>query len=298
MRILCGDRLVKAGHGLVFIAVVLCLLPATMGAFAGEVPAAPPVAAAVPDIMFEEPSSGGKVPSVLLPEPEDCLGPPDLGELPRIAIIIDDMGHHHDIGGELLNLDLNLTYSFLPHAPFTREQATHAWELGRDILVHMPMEPRDARWDPGPGAVYITDSAEKIAIATHESIALVPHALGVNNHMGSRFTADRQAMQVVLAVLRTKSLFFVDSMTTSGSVGEAEARKMGIRTASRHVFLDNSQIPEDICRQLKRLVAYAKKHGTGIAIGHPNRATVNALRLCREALLQQVRIVGIHELVN
>jgi hypothetical protein len=278
--------------------VVLCLLPATTVAFAGEIPEAPPVEATVPGIMFEESALNGKAPSVILPEPDDCLGPPDLEELPRIAIIIDDMGHHHDIGGELLNLDLNLTYSFLPHAPFTREQATHAWELGRDILVHMPMEPRDSMWDPGPGALYLRDTPENIALAVAENIALVPHALGVNNHMGSRFTADRPAMQEVLAVLRTKSLFFVDSMTTSGSVGEAEARKMGIRTASRHVFLDNSQIPEDICRQLKRLVAYAKKHGTGIAIGHPNRATVNALRLCREALLQQVRIVGIHELVN
>jgi len=176
VSILCGDRLVKAGHRLVFIAVLLSLLPATTGAFAGEVPAAPPLAAAVPDIVFEEPSSGGKAPSVHLPEPEDCLGPPDQGELPRIAIIIDDMGHHHDIGGELLNLDLNLTYSFLPHAPFTREQATLAWERGRDILVHMPMEPRDAMWDPGPGAVYLADSAEKIAFAADENITQIGRA--------------------------------------------------------------------------------------------------------------------------
>lgn len=73
---------------------------------------------------------------------------------------------------------------------------------------------------------------------------------------------------------------------------------MGLKTGSRVVFLDNIQSQEDICRQLKRLVAYAKKHGSGIAIGHPNRATLSALKLCREMLEKQVRVVGVHELVR
>jgi len=291
----------------------MCLMLASTAAGSEEPSALPPVEAAVSDLtgkaildsadkafVFEEPASDGhgKAPSIVLPEPDDCLGQPGQGELPRIAIIIDDMGYHQKMGGELLDLDLNLTYSFLPHAPFTKSQEARAWEMGRDILVHMPMEPRDPMWDPGPGALYLNESAENIALAVEENIALVPHAVGVNNHMGSKFTADQQAMHEVLDLLHKKNLFFVDSLTAPGSVGEEEARKMGIRTASRHVFLDNSQTQEDICRQLKRLVAYAKKHGTGIAIGHPNRATINALSLCREMLLKQVRIVGIHELVH
>ncbi|MCL7487815.1 MAG: divergent polysaccharide deacetylase family protein [Desulfobulbaceae bacterium] len=254
----------------------------------------------VTGFVFEEPpaDTNGKIPLASLPGPDDCLDPPQEEELPRVAIIIDDMGHHQQIGAELLDLDLNLTFSFLPYAPFTSGQEEHARQLGRDILVHMPMEPRDSRWDPGPGTLYLDAPAGSMVRTVEENLARVPHAIGVNNHMGSRFTADRQAMHKMLAVLKRKDLFFVDSVTVPGSVGADEARKMGIRTASRHVFLDNSQTPEDICRQLRRLVAYARKHGAGIAIGHPNRATIDALMLCREVLQQQVRIVGIHELVN
>ena len=253
------------------------------------------------EFMFEEPTldGNGQNPSIILPEPDECLElPEDLSELPRIAIIIDDMGHHQKMGGELLELDLNLTFSFLPQAPFTQEQEERAWKMGRDILVHMPMEPQDLTFDPGPGALYVDASVESIFDTVEDNLTYVPHAIGVNNHMGSKFTADRQAMHEVLSVMQKKGLFFVDSVTVSGSLGADEARRMGMKTGSRHVFLDNSQTQEDICRQLKRLVAYAKKYGTGIGIGHPNRATINALKMCQELLLKQVRIVGIHELVN
>ncbi len=253
------------------------------------------------EFMFEEPSlnGNGQNPSVILPEPDECLElPEDLSELPRIAIIIDDMGYHQKMGGELLELDLNLTFSFLPQAPFTKEQEERAWKMGRDILVHMPMEPQDLAFDPGPGALYVDASVESILDTVEDNLAYVPHAIGVNNHMGSKFTADRQAMHEVLSVVQKKGLFFVDSVTVSGSKGADEARRMGMKTASRQVFLDNSQTQEDICRQLKRLIAYAKKYGTGIGIGHPNRATINALKMCQELLLKQVRIVGIHELGN
>lgn len=302
MRSPPGDRLVKGGRFFVVLFALLTLLPATTGTEAGasDLVGKTIRQTAAPVMVFEEPASNGhgKASSVILPEPDDCLGSPSQGELPRIAIIIDDMGHHQKLGDELLDLDLDLTYSFLPHAPFTKEQEARAFEMDRDILLHLPMEPRDSMWDPGPGALFLGESVENITLRVEENLALVPQAIGVNNHMGSRFTADRQAMHEVLAVLRAKSLFFVDSLTSAESVGEDEARKMGIRTASRHVFLDNNQTPEDICRQLKRLVAYARKHGSGIAIGHPNRATINALSLCREMLLRQVRIVGIHELVH
>ena len=253
------------------------------------------------EFMFEEPSldGNGQNPSIILLEPDECLElPEDLSELPRIAIIIDDMGQHQKMGGELLELDLNLTFSFLPQAPFTQEQEERAWKMGRDILVHMPMEPQDLTFDPGPGALYVDASVESIFDTVEDNLTYVPHAIGVNNHMGSKFTADRQAMHEVLSVMQKKGLFFVDSVTVSGSLGADEARRMGMKTGSRHVFLDNSQTQEDICRQLKRLVAYAKKHGTGIGIGHPNRATINALKMCQELLVKQVRIVGIHELVN
>ncbi|VAW40487.1 hypothetical protein MNBD_DELTA04-1820 [hydrothermal vent metagenome] len=219
-------------------------------------------------------------------------------ELPRVAIIIDDMGYHRRLGAELLALDMNLTFSFLPHAPATAEQAEQAWQTDHDILVHMPMEARDPAFNPGPGALYLKDSPAKIRSLAAENLALVPHAIGMNNHMGSRYTENRPAMHEVLALLRQKGFFYVDSMTTPRSVGMDEARKMGIKTGRRRVFLDNVKTRKDICHQLGLLVAAAKKYGQAIGIGHPDEAMLQALTRCRDHLLRQVRIVGVHELVR
>ncbi len=253
------------------------------------------------EIVFEEPN---------LPQPHDAGldageevpacgtgSVPEAGK-PKIAIIIDDMGYHQQIGNSLLALDMNLTFSFLPKAPFTLEQEEQAWQQGRDILVHMPMEARDSAWDPGPGALYLKFSPEKIRSTVVENLAAVPHAIGSNNHMGSRFTENRQAMHEVLSVLKQRGLFFIDSYTTAQSTGLDEAGKMGIPTARRHVFLDNVQEQDKICRQLEQLVALAKKNGWAIGIGHPNQATLKALTRCREHLLKNVDIVSVHTLVK
>lgn len=253
------------------------------------------------EVIFEEPLVNGaaKDESVVSQGAKVCLEPPaEQKILPRVAIIIDDMGHHKTMGNELLDLELNLTFSFLPFAPFTQQQVQRAWEKKRDILLHMPMEATDPSFNPGPGTLHATDSDAELTQRVEENIDEVPHAIGVNNHMGSKFTTDRRGMHEVMAVLKRKNLFFVDSLTTSKSVGVDEARNMGIQTGRRSVFLDNVHTQEDICRQLKRLVAHAQKYGSAIGIGHPNRATINALKNCREMLKKQVRIVGVHELIK
>ncbi len=217
---------------------------------------------------------------------------------PKVAIIIDDMGYHQQVGSRLLALDLNLTFSFLPNAPFTLEQEEQAWEKGRDILLHMPMEAQDPTWDPGPGGLYLRFSAEEIRTKVAENLIAVPHAIGSNNHMGSKFTENREAMHEVLSVLKKRELFFIDSYTTSRSTGLDEAGKMSIPTARRHVFLDNAQDQDKICHQLERLIALAKKQGWAIGIGHPNQATLKALTSCKKHLLESVDVVGVHALVN
>lgn len=230
--------------------------------------------------------------------PEDCIVDSEEGMVPRIAIIIDDMGYHQRIGNALLDLDINLTYSFLPHGPFTAELVERALQEGHDILVHMSMEARDPVWDPGPGALNLADPPEIRIRNAEEDLALVPQAVGVNNHMGSRFTEDRPAMQEFLELAKQRNLFFIDSGTSSQSVGMETARTMGIKTARRHVFLDNIRNQEDICRQLKLLVRKAAKRGWAIGIGHPNEATLIALTRCRPMLLEQVRVVNVRELVR
>ncbi len=252
-------------------------------------------------IVFEEPD---------LPQPAEvraagpgrdqaCGDAPLPGRpLPRIAIIIDDMGYHRQTGNRLLNLDMNLTFSFLPGAPFTPEQEEQAYQLGRDILVHLPMEARDPKWDPGPGALFLSFSPGKLQQTVRSDLEAVPHAIGANNHMGSRFTENRRAMRIVLSELKKYNFFFIDSYTTAASTGMEEAAALGMKTGRRNVFLDNVQSRDKICHQLEQLIVLAGKQGRAIGIGHPNQATLDALTRCREKLLRQARLVGIHELVR
>jgi uncharacterized protein len=252
------------------------------------------------DMLFEEPSvyRRGEREKSPAAASEDCSAPPSGRELPKVAIIIDDMGYHPKIGAELLALEMNLTFSFLPHAPLSRSQGELAWRQGHDILVHMPMEAQDPSWDPGPGTLYLTDSLEDEARKVAESLASVPHAIGINNHMGSRFTEDQEAMRQFFKLLAGHDLLFIDSVTSSASVAMKTARAMGFKTARRHVFLDNVQSQEDICRQLKLLVREANGRGWAIGIGHPNEATLNALTRCRTMLQGRVQLVGVHELAR
>ncbi len=250
-------------------------------------------------VVFEEPN---------LPEPRETAveknaatdsagkGAQDLR--PRVALIIDDMGYHQQIGRRLLALDLNLTFSFLPQAPYTKKQEELAWEKGHDVLLHLPMQAHGAAWDPGPGALYLKYSTPRIQALVEEDLQSVPHAIGSNNHMGSSFTENRAAMHAVLAVLKKRGLFFVDSYTTAASIGLAEARRMAVPSARRHVFLDNIQDKKKICRQLDSLVLLAMKKGWAIGIGHPHQATLEALTDCGKRIGTRVRIVGVHTLVR
>jgi len=250
-------------------------------------------------VVFEEPN---------LPEPRETAvektgvtnstGKGAVDVRPRIALIIDDMGYHRQIGQRLLALDLNLTFSFLPKAPYTEKQEEQAWEKGHDVLLHLPMQAHNPTYDPGPGALYLKYSPQRIRTLVAEDLKSVPHATGSNNHMGSRFTENRAAMHEVLAVLKKRGLFFIDSYTTAASTGLDEARRMGIPAARRHVFLDNIQDKDKICRQLDRLVSLAMQKGWAIGIGHPHQATLDALADCGQRMQTRVHIVGVHALVR
>jgi len=250
-------------------------------------------------IVFEEPDIPEPQEAVITGREKAPVSPSAAkGQRPKVAIIIDDMGYHQKIGRRLLALDLNLTFSFLPGAPFTLKQEKQAWQQGRDVMLHMPMEAHNSAFDPGPGALYLKFSPEKIRAQVKEDLAAVPHAIGSNNHMGSRFTENRAAMHAVLGVLKKRGLFFIDSYTTARSTGLDEARKMSIPAARRHVFLDNDQDREKICCQLDKLVALAGKKGWAIGIGHPHQATLNALGSCGRQLGRSVEVVGVHTLVR
>jgi polysaccharide deacetylase 2 family uncharacterized protein YibQ len=217
---------------------------------------------------------------------------------PRVAIVIDDMGYRKAIGDGLLHLDLNLSFSFLPDGPNSATQAREARNLGRDILLHLPLEPHDPTWNLGPGGLYISMSRQTLQNTFARDLAVVPMAIGINNHMGSLFTENETAMRALLTIVRANDLFFLDSITSAKSIGYDLARSMGVKTARRDIFLDNEHDNGKITNQLMKLLAMAEKHNWAIGLAHPFPSTLAALKEHAALFRTRVRLVGISELVQ
>lgn len=221
------------------------------------------------------------------------------GTGPRLVVIIDDLGESLHQAKEFLSLKFPVTFAVLPHSGKTREVARLAAEQGRDVLLHQPMEPRDYphRADPGPGALFVDMPAEQILAVLAENLAQVPQAIGVNNHMGSRFTADNAGMATVFQELKWRGLFFLDSLTTGDSVAQQQARGVGLTHLRRHIFLDNVQNVQAILFQLRKAESLALTSEPVIAIGHPYPETLEALRIWEMERDQRIQLVSVSDLV-
>lgn len=219
-------------------------------------------------------------------------------DLPKVAIVIDDMGYHEKVGEKLLNLPVDLSYSFLPFAPHTKKQEAAAHAMGKTILLHLPLQPKGTRWDPGPGALFLADSSDIQREKFEKALQHVPNAEGVNNHMGSLFTENTAAMRLLLEAIDAHSLYFVDSYTTAASVGLKLARDMNIKTERRHIFLDNDLTVAKVCGQIEKLVVTAEKNGWAIGIGHPHESTLQAISDCAGSYVFRVEFVGVQEVLH
>ncbi len=218
--------------------------------------------------------------------------------LPLVSIIIDDMGYDRQLGKKLLALDMELCFSFLPFAPYTQELDAAAFRAGRTVLLHLPLEPKNKIWNPGPGALRIGEEKERVQELFEKNLNNVPHAIGVNNHMGSLYSENNDVMKNLIDMIKAKELFYIDSFTASKSVGMLLASKAGVKTARRHVFLDNVPKVEKVCEQLEKLVETAEKQGFAIGIGHPHEATLQALSSCMVDFSSRVKLVRVTDLIH
>ncbi|MBL8700552.1 MAG: divergent polysaccharide deacetylase family protein [Alphaproteobacteria bacterium] len=193
-----------------------------------------------------------------------------------VAVIIDDMGLDRAKGLRVIGLMPPLTLSFLPYGRDAPALAILARQRGHEVLLHMPMQPL-GREDPGPQA--LTTDLTAIEIRTRVGAALdrFGDAIGLNNHMGSRFTAERTLMLPVMEELAARGLVFVDSRTGTASEAIPVAAERGVPAALRDVFLDNDVAPAAIAKQLEEAERVARRRGAAIAIGHPHDATLAAL---------------------
>lgn len=204
------------------------------------------------------------------------LGPAQAIE-PLVAIIIDDVGYRLHEGRRAAALPAPVTLSFLPHTPYAARLAREAHALGKEVMLHLPMAALQPR-PLGPGGLTWDMDQEAFLATLRDDLAAVPHARGINNHMGSLMTTDPTAMKWLMGEIRLRGgLFFVDSRTTAESVARRVAVSFDIPSSRRDVFLDNEQRPEAIVRQLESLTALARRSGSAIAIGHAHPATLAML---------------------
>lgn len=223
---------------------------------------------------------------------------PERQKLPLVAIVIDDLGYQKQLALDYINLDLPVTLSFLPQAPFAKEIAKQAFQKGKETMLHLPMEPKNyPQTDPGPEALLISMSGDQIQKIVQKDLEAFPWVTGVNNHMGSRFTEDPDRMTLVLKALKAKKLFFLDSRTSPDSAGLSVAARLGVKAIGRDIFLDNIPEEEAIQRQLEQLIQLAQEHGLAVGCGHPYPQTLKAIKEKISELRDKVRLVPLSGLL-
>ena len=202
-----------------------------------------------------------------------------MGLHPKIAIVIDDLGGENKISQELLRWDLPVTLSILPFAPYSKKLAREAHGKGKEIILHLPMEPHGyPQVRPGEGVLLEEMDEANLLRQLSKDIEAVPYIKGVNNHMGSRLMEDPEKIKIIFSELKRRGLFFLDSRTTSQSIGLQVAQSVGLKATERNIFIDHSSADEDIKQQLERLIQLSLSKGKAIAIGHPHPSTIKSLK--------------------
>jgi len=216
-------------------------------------------------------------------------------KLARIAIVIDDIGYRYT-DKHALSLPGAITYSILPHTPYGKKIAVKANANNKDVMLHIPMEAENGK-KLGPGALTSAMNKDEIIASLNASLAEVPFAIGINNHMGSHLTQQNEPMMWTMNFLKEHHLIFLDSKTTQYSKAGQIAKLVGVPVQDRHVFLDNQLTDSYITKQFKSLIRYAKSQKTAIAIAHPHPETIQALtRLIPTLAKNNIELVPLSDL--
>ena len=197
---------------------------------------------------------------------------------PLVAIVLDDLGLDRVRTAEAIGLRGPLTLSFMTYANELPAQTQAARHAGHELLLHVPMEAVDRQADPGPYGLFTALPREEIIERLRWGLGRFDGFVGINNHMGSKFTSDERAMAPVMEELHARGLVFLASRTSPSSTGIRLATAYGVPHAARDVFLDDDPTPAAIAKELARVEQLARKYGSAIAIGHPHDATIAALR--------------------
>ena len=217
----------------------------------------------------------------------------------KIAIIIDDCGADMSTVRTLLNTGLPFSYAILPNKDFSSDVLEMVKSKGRVPLLHLPMEPLSrSAMSEGSRTIMTDTSASTQQALVRKHLNSLPGVVGVNNHQGSKATADKATMKNVLQVLKKENIFFVDSKTNSASIARDMAKQMGVATARNDIFLDNSSKVEDIRKQIYKAFAMAEKNGSAIAICHARPNTAKCWQLYAEEFKKSgITFVSVNKLL-
>lgn len=220
--------------------------------------------------------------------------------VPKVAIVIDDLGYDGKLARKFLKIEGPLSFSVLPHGTFSKSIARRIYNAGQELLLHLPMEPTGyPEVNPGVGALMVEMTDVEIVQTLKENLDAFPYVKGVNNHMGSKFCQDERKLRPVMLELNTRGLFFLDSRTTSKTKAYTVAQELDVPSAERNVFLDNIQNPRAIRAQLSRLIELARLRGGAIGIAHPHEVTLEVLRQEIPKLSKKgVELVPVSQLVH
>lgn len=217
-------------------------------------------------------------------------------EKPKIALVIDDLGLKIKATKKIINLPVPLTLAFLPYGPNIQKQVDLAISKDHEIIVHVPMEALSSSVDPGPHALKVTQDKKLFDKNLHWNLSQFTGYSGINNHMGSKLTADTKAMTMVMKELKKRNLYFLDSRTTAETVAKETALKDKVPLLTRDVFLDHKIDKDYILKQLDLLEKKALKNGFSIGIGHPHKETIDALLEWHPQVKDKVQFVQLKNL--
>jgi len=219
----------------------------------------------------------------------------------ELAIVIDDFGNNMQGSKEMLELPIPLTVAIMPFLPTSESDAQLAHKKGHEVIIHMPMEPKNGKrsW-LGPGAITTDLSNEEIKSRVEKAIESVPHAVGMNHHMGSKATEDERVMRVILEVCREKGLYYLDSKTARKSVIPKIATELSVPYLENDMFFDHVYSEQHIYRQASRVLKILEESEQLIAIGHvgiTGDRVVGALKTYLPEYEKQAKIVPLSQLI-
>lgn len=199
--------------------------------------------------------------------------------VPVISIIIDDIGYRNIDDINALALPGPVAFAIMPHSPNAVKMSQLATTSGKDIILHMPMEAieQDQNRFLGPGGLKLDMNESQFISTLVFNLRSVPNIIGVNNHMGSLLSTDKEKMGWLMDYLDARKIFYIDSVTTGNSVAAQTAKNRHVPYLSRDVFLDNSTNRDEINARFDELITVAKRKGSAIAIGHPHAETIEVL---------------------